>query len=513
MKFIYKIGILACAVFTLAACQKDYLDTEPTNEIAPEIVFETTESARLAINGLSRLMKRQYLSSQGFNGEGTIKMYYGNYGGNNFSVPLPGWSTVTNTEFFTNPVSTYTYYPWYYYYTIIANANWVIQRIDGVTGLETEKQFIKAQALTFRAYSYMMLAQLYGDRWSGSNNGSTSAVVLRTVEGLESLPLSTLAETYALVYSDLETAISLYELSGLKRTTANNYEVNKDVAYAIFARAALNKEDFANAEKYAALARADYPLMTNAEYTSGFSNVNREWIWSVFDKGEETIFFYSFSAYIGYNSTASAVRTTPKSISKDLYVQIPQTDIRRRLFLDPVASKLTFNASTGQGNAAGLAYIRGLYTDIPSNAQAYAYMQFKFKANEMPGVAHLNNFRSSEMLLIEAEAKYKQGKSAAEVQALLNALTRTSGRDTAYNCTATGDALFAEIKKYRAIELWGEGFDFFDMKRWGDTIQRKSFANGGNFQTNLAVTIAPSANNNWKIVTPQREKDFNDLID
>lgn len=512
MNFIYKIGIVACAVFSLTACKKDYLDTEPTNEIAPGIVFENTDNAKLAVDGLSRLMKRQYISSQGFNGEGTIKMYYGNYGGNNFSVPLPGWSTVTNLEFFANPQSTYTYYPWYYYYIIIANANAIIGRIDAATGPETEKQFIKAQALTFRAYSYMMLAQLYGDRWASSNNGSTPAVVLRTLEGLEELPLSTLAETYALIYSDLESAIGLYESSGLNRTAANNYEVNKDVAYATFARAALNREDFANAERYAALARASYPLMTNAEYNSGFSNVNKEWIWSVFDSGQETIFFYSFSAYIAYNSTASAVRTAPKSISKDLFTQIPATDIRKKLFLDAATTGLTFSATTGQGNAAGLAYIRGLYSDIPSNAQAYAYMQFKFKANEMPGVAQLNNFRSSEMVLIEAEAKYKQGKPATEVQALMNALTRTSGRDASYNCTSTGDALFAEIKKYRAIELWGEGFDFFDMKRWGDAIVRKSFANGGNFQSSLAVTIAPTANNNWKLVVPARETDYNSLI-
>lgn len=514
MKIIYKIGFLALALATFVSCSKDYLDTEPTNEIAPGTVFETTENAKLAVNGLSRLMKRQYISSQGFNGEGTIKMYYGNYSGNNFSVPLPGWSSVINMEYFANPNSTYAYYPWYYYYVIISNANAIIEQIDAADGPQTDKEFIKAQALTFRAYAYTMLAQLYGDRWSDSNNGATNAVVLRMQEGFEDLPLSTLAETYAVVYNDLETAISLYESSGLNRTAANNYEVNKDVAYAIFARAALNKEDYANAERYAALARANYPLMTNAEYNAGFSNVNKEWIWSVFDSGQETIYFYSFSSYIAYNSTASAVRTAPKSISKDLYAQIPSTDIRKKLFLNPTAvSGLRFNASTGRGDTTELKYIRSLYSDIPANAQAFAYMQFKFKANEMPGVAQLNNFRSAEMLLIEAEAKFKQAKPATEVQTLLNALTRGSGRDANYNCTATGDALFAEIKKYRAIELWGEGFDFFDMKRWGDPIVRKSFANGGNFQTILSGRIEPSANNKWKLVTPQRETDFNSLID
>ncbi|HAU55412.1 MULTISPECIES: RagB/SusD family nutrient uptake outer membrane protein [Sphingobacterium] len=513
MKYIYKIGVLTSAVFLLLGCKKDYLVKNPTDQVSPSTVFESINNAKMAVNGLSRLMKRQYLSSQGFNGEGTIKMYYGNYAGNHFSIPMTGWSSVVNFEYFSNPQSTYTYYPWYYYYTIISNANALIDNIDSTPGTQEERDFIKAQALTFRAYSYMMLAQLYGDRWSNSNNGATSAVILRAHEGFEDLPLSTLGQTYEMIYGDLNTAIGLYESSKGERNTANNYEVNKEVAYAIYARAALNKEDYANAEKYAALARAKYPLMSTTDYKAGFSTVNKEWIWSVFDNDQETIYFYSFQSYMAYNSTSSLVRTYPRSISKDLYTKIPTTDIRKGLFLDPVTTGLTFNSLTGQGNAAGLAYIRNIYKDIPANSTAYSYMQFKFNATGMPGVGQTNNFRSSEMLLIEAEAKYKQNKDVASVQALMNELTKTSGRDPNYTCTKTGQDLFNEIKLYRAIELWGEGFDFFDMKRWGDGIARKSFDQGGNFQGVLGATIKPTDNNNWKIVTPARETDFNTLLD
>ena len=513
MKLLNKLKILVAVSVTLSSCSSDYLETAPTHSTGPDVAFETVDNAKAAVNGLSRLMKRQYLGSQGFNGEGTIKMYYGNYMGNHFTAPLPGWSSVMNMEFVSNPASTYTYYPWYYYYMIISNANAVINNIDNSTGAENQKAFLKAQGLTFRAYSYMMLAQVYGDRWADSNNGSTNALVIRNTEGIEDLPLSSLDEVYKTIYSDLNQAIELYTSSGLNRTAGNNYEVNKDVAYAVFARAALNKEDYANAEKYAQLARASYPLMTNSEYNSGFATPNKEWIWSIFDSEQETIHFYSYQAYIGYNSTASAVRTAPKMISKDLFEQIPSTDIRKKLFLDPNVAGTKFNESTGQGDADGLAYVRKLFTDVPSNAQAYSYMQFKIKANGMPGIGHTNNFRSAEMVLIEAEAKYKQNKSASEVQALLVELNKNSGRDASYTCNLTGQALFDEIKKYRAIELWGEGFDWFDLKRWGDKIQRKSFADGGNFQTVLATKIEANERNKWKIVTPQREVDYNTLID
>lgn len=515
-KYLKVSAAVALLLTGATSCKKSYLETAPTNATSPSTVFASVENAQGAVNGLSRAMKTQYLESQGFNGEGAIKMYYGNYSGNNFSVPLPGWSTVTNMEYFSNPLSTYDFYPWYYYYKIIGNANAIIDNIGNVEGDEKQKDFIKAQALTFRAYCYMMLVQLYGDRWSDSNDGATSAVVLRTSESLTDLPLSTLAEAYTLIYSDLNDAIALYTSSGLNRVSGHNYAVNIDVAYATYARAAITKQDYVNAEKYAALAKQNYPLMNAAAYKAGFSNPTSEWIWSIYDNDQETVYFYSFGAYIGYNSTAGAVRSTPKSISKDLFTTIPETDIRKKMFLDPTLapSAATFVASTGQGNPAALTYARSLYPSLQSNAVAYSYMQFKIGINTAPGVSNVPNFRTSEMILIEAEAKYFQNPSAstAAVQTLLNSLTRDSGRDPQYNCTATGVNLLNEIKKYRSIELWGEGYDFFDMKRWGDTIERKSFTNGGNFQETLAVKILPGSNNKWKLVVPNRETDYNTLL-
>jgi hypothetical protein len=72
--------------------------------------------------------------------------------------------------------------------------------------------------------------------------------------------------------------------------------------------------------------------------------------------------------------------------------------------------------------------------------------------------------------------------------------------------------LLDEIKFYRAIELWGEGFDWFDAKRWGDAISRTSTDNGGNFIAALAVTISPESGNKWTWKLPQRETDYNDLL-
>ncbi len=507
MKSLNKLVYLLVGIFIFTSCSEDYLDTKPTGSTSTSTVIETTENANLAINGICKLMTSQLLESQGFNGEGTIKMYYGNYPGNNFYVYLTGWAPIINSTYNEATSSIYLYYPWYYYYMLIGNANTVIMNIDNAAGTASDKAFIKAQALTFRAYSFMMLAQLYCNRWSDSNNGATNGLVLRIDETSGDQSLSTLKETYDQIYKDLDDAIALYSSSTRKRD--NNFVPDINVAYATYARAALNRQDYASAANYAAKARNGYPLMNVSDYKAGFANPTSEWIWSSYGSSDETLFYFSYFSYIAYNSSASAVRSYPKCISKELYQKIPSTDIRKGLFLDPTGYSYTL--SSGKAGTALSAHARELYPDLNSGASPYAYMQFKIKANDQPGVGNLNHFRSSEMYLIEAEAKYFLSDESGARQ-LLEELTKSSGRDPQYSCSKTGADLLTEIKQYRALELWGEGFDWFDMKRWGDSISRKSTDNGGNYPASLAVTIAPADNNKWTWKLPLRETDYNKSI-
>lgn len=256
MKNILKISIAALlGVMLLASCSKDYMNTIPTSSTATPTIFESTENAALAVNGICKLMTRQYLGSQGFNGEGTIKLYTGEYPGDNLVVNLPGWASVINGTNHDSKISTYNYYNWYYYYMLIGNANAIILNIDNAKGDETEKQFIKAQALSFRAYSYMMLLQVYSVRWGDSSNGASDGVVLRLDTSTDEMPLSTMADCYKQIYDDLDEAIRLYTESGLAPDSKDNYSPNIDMAYATYARAALNRQDYAKAlDKAAKLA-------------------------------------------------------------------------------------------------------------------------------------------------------------------------------------------------------------------------------------------------------------------
>ena len=88
--------------------------------------------------------------------------------------------------------------------------------------------------------------------------------------------------------------------------------------------------------------------------------------------------------------------------------------------------------------------------------------------------------RAEELLLIKAEGLARTGDEAG-ARAALKVLT--DQRDPNYRLAE--NSLLDEIWYQRRIELWGEGFAFFDILRLGKTINRKS--------TNLATSNWPAA--------------------
>ncbi|MHC5310053.1 RagB/SusD family nutrient uptake outer membrane protein [Myroides sp. LJL116] len=502
IKFIALAGILS-----LGSCSSDYLDTSPTNKVDPELVYATTKNAKMAVNGIARLMTTQY-ESQGYNGEGSIKLFYGELSGTALTTAV-GSSNQTQILMRNNANNTakLNYYPWHYYYGLIANANLLIAHIDAAKGPEKEKQALKAQAYTYRAYSYYMLAQIYGNRWIDSSNGSTPAVVLKTSAEIEKLPVSSLKDAFDLIYKDLNEAISLFEQADFRRTAEEFYILDKSVAHAVFAKAALVKQDYETANKHAALARVkvgggEYELMDEEAFKSGFSNPTSEWIWGSYGAFDETLYFYSYFAYIGYNSSAGAVKNYPKIINNKLYAKFPSTDVRQQLFLDPKDDE--FNIATGEAKKGSALEIRARETidGLDKSAKIFALMQYKIKANDMPGVGNLVHIRSAEMYLAEAEAKYFLGDEKGAI-ALLETLNQK--RDPNYVCKVTGNALWQEIKDYRALELWGEGSNWFDLKRWGVSALREDYTQGGNFPVDFSQEVLPDAANQWTYVVPNRE--------
>ena len=539
-KIINKLfaGSLLAGMMLVSSCAGDYLDTAPTDSTGATDAVGTTANAMKALNGIAKIMTTQHsYFGGGFAGENNIMIQYESYPSENYNYNYyaSGWSPIFNQEFHTRTNSIYDAYAWYYYYTIAGNANTILANIDNAEGTEAERNFVKASALTFRAYAFEKLVHYYCWRWQDSNNGASQGIVLRLDESTGGQGYATLAETYAQIYKDLDEAIVLFEQSGMDRNASQVWMPNINVAHAIYARAALTKQDYTKALTEAKLARQNYPLMSNAEYHAGFCNPTSEWIFGSFGSSQENNWYWSYGTQYACNGYyASTQQTGAGSIGRELINRIPNDDARKALFLtEDKFPGYNFN----DGSAMDLGYgILGMGDDekkadaLWEEAAAYCqkmavsgleapyqagYMylggQLKFYVFDTPGVSYLPFIRSSEMVLVEAEANYFLNDETAARAALVE-LNATSGRNPEYTCDKSGEALWNEIMDYRELELWGEGFAWSDYKRWNRDIVRHSFAEGGNAHISVAKTIPASGVNKWTWDVPLNETDYNDEL-
>ena len=531
-KNILIAGLVASTALAMTSCGSDYLETSPSESVSTGQAVGSTTNAYKALNGIAKTMStQQYAWSQGCAGEDRIISIYENYPSQDYiyNYYAAGWGPIMNIQYNTRNNTSYAAYPWYYYYTIIGQANSIICNIDNATGPESEKNFDKASALTYRAYGYEKLLHYYCPRWKESGNGSAEGLPLRVDESTGDLAPSTMAEVYQQIYKDCEDAIALFQSSDFNRSSSEIWIANENVAPAVYARAALTREDYSTALAQAKLARQGYPLMSNAEYQSGFCKPTSEWIFGSYGDATENLWYWSYGTQ--YSCNGYYANNTPcggGAMYKGLYDQIPNNDARKALFITEdkfpefdIYDKANVNQTYAYVSGddmwdAVYSYINRLWASSGASSMAMPYQagyfylggQMKFYVFDTPGVGYLPFIRSSEMVLIEAEANYFLGNASA-AQASLVELNATSGRNPEYTCTLTGDALWNEIMNYRCFELWGEGFGYSDYKRWGRAISRKTLANGGNAHAAIAIDIPASASNSWIWAVPQYETDYN----
>lgn len=528
---IFGCAILASATL-LASCGSDYLETKPTASVSSTEAVATTDMAYKALNGIARCQTTQhYAFTQGFAGENAIMRLYENLPSQNYNYNYyaSGWAPIHNQTFHNRTSTIYDGYAWYYYYQLIGQANRIIAHIDAATGSDEDKKFIKASALSFRAYSYEKLIHYYCYRWQDSNNGASQGVVLRLDESTGDAPFATLAETVDQIYKDCQEAITLFGESGINRPAREVWIPNANVAHAVYARAALFRQDYQTAVDQAKLAKKGYPLMTNDSYAAGFCEPTSEWIMGSYGDDSENNFYWSYGtqgACNGYYATADGNPTGAGTIGHELISRIPNNDARKQNFLTEdkfpnldlskeskyyytfgILGMMDDNIYEQADSIVKAHQAKGLTTPYKAGFY-YLDANLKFYVKALPGVGYVPFIRSSEMVLIEAEANYFLGKTA-EAQAALVELNATSGRNPEYTCTKTGEELLSEIQDYRCLELWGEGFEWSDFKRWNKAVVRKSFAEGGNAHQSVAITINPEDGNKWTWGVPLNETDYN----
>ncbi|MBZ9731411.1 RagB/SusD family nutrient uptake outer membrane protein [Salegentibacter sp. JZCK2] len=532
--------LLSIAFLTLTSCEEEFLETTPTDAISETDAFATAENMALILNGMHRFL---YAQAQIIPGGTSFRS------GNHYWTPLGdnlpggvihsarannlGWQNETQWISHTQETSTTSEQLWYQRYHIIASANAIIEKAtDGSLVEDARLREIIGQAYAYRAWAYHSLVSHYAKGYLIGNPSTDPGVPLlfKSESPFTSAPRSTVEEVYNQIQDDIDTAITYFEDATPRPTgsAAGKSQLNIDVAYGIKARIALNKGDWRTAADAAKLARADYPLMSESDYKSGFnSNLLPEVIWGSNVITTETTFFRSYFYLMSNTFNGSQNRNNPKIADRRLVDAIPDTDYRKDVFL-PDAPNTNSSAANGEGGFendpnytdrdvwdAKISEIKDTY-GITSRHNLHPYMHVKF-LQQNPGSIDPDDIiymRTSEMYLIEAEAEAMLGNIDA-AQDALRPLGET--RDSAYDVSVydTKQALMEHIKFQRGLELWGEGFLYTDKIRWDEGIDHA--ADGGSGASAILYQDGffqekPSTNDNWIFKIPQREIDANPNI-
>jgi starch-binding outer membrane protein, SusD/RagB family len=372
---------------------------------------------------------------------------------------------------------------WGYLHDIIIRSNNIIQAYPS-NNTSNNLRYILGQAYAMRGYAYYYLVQLFQFTAYTQNPANldlpTIALIYASKEGknnkLYRVPAK---EVLAQIESDLTKAIDY--LNGYGRENKN--QINQNVAYGLLARYYLLTGQWNKAVSAARSAMNGYDIMPATNLKDGFMNIfNSEWIWGFDHNSETTSIYASFFSHISNLSAGYAgLEYAPRHIDKRLYDNIPATDARRELFQDAVGS--ITNTPPKQASATGwkLPYANLKFGWLDGFIQDYPYM------------------RTSEMVLIEAEALARQSGMSGQAAIALNKLMQQ--RDPSWNKT---NISVEDVLLQRRIELWGEGFSYFDLKRLSIGIDRNY--NQSNHESGAKIAVA--ANDiRWNFQIPQNALD------
>jgi len=327
---------------------------------------------------------------------------------------------------------------------------------DGVLDQATKDRY-QGEAYAIRAFVNHRMASAYGYEPGTADAASWDlSIVLRTkatldITDAEPLPRSTIAETYALIKSDLQTAKTL--LSGVN---SDNGYVTEAFIEGLMARVHLYASEYSQAitAAEAAISKSGRSLVnTEAGVASMFKGKNPEALFElVVDPNTEPI-------------AGSNTNNGPVAYTSDQWVsQVPTNQLVSKYGAGDWRVAGWHNDCISQQSVGAAA--AGCET---RNDLAVSITKFNgWKGNLSQDLTYM---RVAEMYLILAEASAKNANDPSAGLPYLQELRDARGAGAVpASATASMTAFEDFILDERARELAIEGHRFFDLKRLGRDI-------------------------------------------
>lgn len=438
-----KFALLLASIFLMQSCS-DFLEQEPGTQTS--ITEQLKNKA-----GVLQAMRGLYGEVEAAVRFAPYATYADLQGGNIKFTPSISTSSATNGQLAVrentagiynfNDVAEQSNLASFYSdcYDIINQTNLFLEFADALPDATVaEKNQIKAEALTIRAYAHFLLSEIYAQNYGYTSDASHPGIVYNKASINEKLTYpsrETVANTYVFIINDIKEAIDLYSNTALLDGPTYSY-FNKVSAKALLSRVYLSKKDWRNAYDIAddIIANSGVSLVQSDTYVAQWEQpdlaISEVLLEFSIPRSNDGTASSSMSAAYGYTTNTSYGYY---SASNDLVNLYESNDIRKQLFLTKSIPTLV---------------------NLQLTPMNYNFTK-KFQNN--PGYVA---FRLSEQYLIRAEAAIGLN-NPDQARADINVIRARAKATLLSNNTNIADALFLERRK----ELCFEGHLFFDIAR------------------------------------------------
>ena len=370
---------------------------------------------------------------------------------------------------------------WDQFYSVISKINLQLETYYAEESSNPDDIKGKAEALALRGIAYFHLVNFYQKTYKGHEKDLGVPLPLKSTD--EFLPRATVEEVYKQIIEDLTNGVEYGP------TTKIHTDADRYVAAAYLAKAYAHMEDWANVEKYSAIAMEGG--------TDKVTEPGRSWnidetdiLWGYDVNSQNSTLWASYWSHVDAFMVAGyAVGGANKGIWSLFYNKIPKTDSRRKLWINTKEYPEVVEAA--KKNSAN------------PKVNVKEYDQMKFIAGLVGMEQDYCFIRVQDPILLHIEALNEQGKTADAATELNNFVQL---RDPAFVAATTQDELREQIRFQRRLELWGEGSTWFDLKRWKHTINRTGDPENNNHTFVLTMSVE---DDKYIHMLPQKEMDAN----
>lgn len=472
----------------MAACDNDYLVTEPQDILSDVTFWKGERDFTLAVNAAYRNVIDQ--DQMYFDGATDIAYSQKDWTRNHAYAqgqqdPLTGWS---------NGV-------WGRLYEGISRTNQILNRLESseITLSAEARTRIASQAHFLRGYFYHELFWLYGPVPLFSK--------VPTVEEARSAERASRDQVFAFIMADLKAAADGLPASW---SSAESGRATKGAALAYQARAALYEASY---QKYTAgnAARANELFKVSADAAKAVMDMNAYTLHPSFRElftyagigSPEVIFAYQHVkgvngwaawAWFAPNSMGGDIDLAPTRNLVDMYLMKDGLSIDESSLYDPSPPVIQNGAVVSLGMYAnrdprfydavlfpGGQFNGKVYNSFPdsptpdrvltsnfSNTHT-GYLSLKYvdpadQAGRTDSGLNIILMRYADVLLMYAEAKTELGEVDGSVYAALNEIRDRAGMP--HVATSSQPKLLETIRNERTVELSFEGLRLADIRRW-----------------------------------------------